>query len=297
MNKVEKIIFDNALFVEQELKRQFSIQEESQLIQSMLYSLMSGGKRIRPCIVMESYKAFSNDNNISKSLLFACALEFIHTYSLIHDDLPCMDDDKLRRGKPTNHIVFGEATALLAGDSLLTQAFEIASSNDCVTDKSIKLAVKALAQCSGALGMAGGQMLDLTAKTSIKSFDDLKKMYALKTGALIKCASLLGYYSYTDNPSKEIEDSLGLFGLKVGVAFQIRDDILDIVSSNEKLGKTIGSDLKNDKITALSFLSLSEAQEEVEQLTNSAIKNIRECLGEKADILVEIAKYLIEREK
>ena len=262
----------------------------------MSYSLYAGGKRLRPFITIEVYKAFAKANDIEKAIPFACALEMIQTYSLIHDDLPCMDNDDYRRGKPTNHKVYGEAEALLAGDSLLTQAFEVIASNEMVSDKSVRLAIKCLSSCAGVYGMAGGQMIDLNSD-NIKSYEDLKHMHALKTGALIKCASLLGYYAFTDKPDERIESLLSSFGESLGVAFQIRDDILDVISNSADLGKPVGSDDKNGKITSLTFLSLDEARAEVEKHTAKALEAITNCLGEKATALVELAKYLIEREK
>jgi geranylgeranyl diphosphate synthase type II len=208
-----------------------------------------------------------------------------------------MDDDDYRRGKLTNHKVYGEAEALLAGDSLLTYAFELLASNVNVSEKSSLLAIKCLSKCSGVFGMAGGQMIDLNANETIKSYDQLTKMHAMKTGALIKCAALLGYYAYTDNPNKKIEEQLESFAINLGIAFQIRDDVLDEISSTESLGKAVGSDKKNGKITALSYMKLNEAQEQINKLTKLSIEAIQSILGEKAHVLVELAKYLIERDK
>lgn len=296
-SSIKQLILENSAIVENELKSIFLEYDNDKLAESMKYSLLGGGKRLRPFIVIETFKAFSNSENIKKALPFACAIEMIHTYSLIHDDLPCMDDDDYRRGKLTNHKVYGEAEALLAGDSLLTHAFELLASNINVSEKSSLLAIKCLSKCSGVLGMAGGQMIDLNANETIKSYDQLTKMHAMKTGALIKCAALLGYYAYTDNPNKKIEEQLESFAINLGIAFQIRDDVLDEISSTESLGKAVGSDKKNGKITALSYMKLNEAQEQINKLTNLSIEAIQSILGEKAHVLVELAKYLIERDK
>ena len=296
-NNIKNLIIANSTIVENELERIFSKYGDNKLVQAMKYSLLAGGKRLRPFIVLEVYKAFSNNEDISRALPFACAIEMIHTYSLIHDDLPCMDNDDYRRGKLTNHKVYGEAEALLAGDSLLTHAFEIVSNNLNVTEKSVLLAIKCLSTCSGILGMAGGQMIDLNASKIIRSYDQLTKMHAMKTGALIKCAALLGYYAYTDAPNSKIENQLETFATNLGIAFQIRDDVLDEISSSEQLGKAVGSDKKNEKITALSYINLKEAQQEINRLTNASIEAVRGALGEKAYVLVELAKYLIERDK
>ncbi len=287
----------NSTIVENELNKYISLKDNHGLHEIMAYSLLMGGKRIRPFIVLETYKAFSGKDDIEKALPFACALEMIHTYSLIHDDLPCMDNDDYRRGKLTNHKVFGEAKALLAGDTLLTYAFEVMSSNKFVSDKSIVLATKALSFCAGGYGMAGGQMIDLNSNDNIKSFDELKEMHSLKTGALIRCAVLLGYYASTDNPDKSIVEKLEKFATNIGIAFQFRDDILDVISNKEVLGKQVGSDDKNGKTTTLTFLSLDEAQKQVNDLTIEAIYAIDDCLGEKGVVLKELAKYMVKRDK
>ena len=246
----------------------------------MEYSLVSGGKRIRPFIVIESCRLFDRDFNIEKALPYACALEMIHTYSLIHDDLPCMDNDDLRRGKPTSHKMFGEAQALLAGDTLLTYAFEVLSSNKYTSDKSIRLATQALARCAGFAGMAGGQMIDLSSQENISTFEELKFMHSLKTGALIRCAVLLGYFAACDVPDKDVIADLELYATNLGIAFQIRDDILDRISSSEELGKPVGSDDKNGKTTSLTFMSVEEAQNMVESMTSDAINAIKKYYGD-----------------
>ena len=298
MNEMlKKLITDNSTIVENELDRLVSTKDQYGLVDAMSYSLLAGGKRIRPFIVLETYKAFSGSNDVSKALPFACALEMIHTYSLIHDDLPSMDNDDYRRGKLTNHKVYGEGPALLAGDTLLTYAFEVLSSNDKVSSKSVALATICLAQCAGAFGMAGGQMIDLNSEKNIKSYEQLKQMHALKTGALMKSAVLLGYYAYTDEPNNEIEKQLESFAINLGIAFQVRDDVLDVIANNESLGKPTGSDNKNGKITTLSFMSLEDAQKEVDSLTSKALISLSECLDNKGTVLYELAKYMVERDK
>ena len=248
-NNFLNLLVENNNIVEKELLSYLSNKDDNGLAKSMVYSLLSGGKRIRPFIVIEAYRLFCDKFDVKKVLPYACALEMIHTYSLIHDDLPCMDNDDMRRGKPTNHKVFGEAQALLAGDTLLTYAFEVLAGHEFVTDKSIRLATATLAKCAGFSGMAGGQMIDLSSGEDVKSFDELKKMHSLKTGALIKCAMLLGYFAACDTPNDDIINDLECFATNVGIAFQIRDDILDRISSSEELGKPVGSDDKNGKTT------------------------------------------------
>ena len=295
MNNIIDLINANSTIVENELKR-YSDTNGYGIEKAMEYSLMSGGKRLRPFITLEIYKMLSKDDNIEKVLPFACALEMIHTYSLIHDDLPSMDNDDFRRGKPTNHKVFGEAQALLAGDCLLTYAFKVAAENYLVSDKSVRYAIQALSTLSGHLGMAGGQMIDLDSAKNISSYADLKKMHSLKTSALIKCATLLGYYAYTDKIDEKIIEDLSKYADCVGIAFQIRDDILDKISTQEMLGKPIGSDEKNMKTTALSYMSIEEAQKEVDFYTNEAILAIEKYEGEDK-VLSNLARYLVNRDK
>lgn len=293
------LLNENANIVESSLKKYMDNKDDNGLAESMSYSLLSGGKRIRPFIVIETYRLFAEKFDINKVLPFACALEMIHTYSLIHDDLPCMDNDDMRRGKPTNHILFGEAQALLAGDSLLTYAFEILSSNELVSDKSIRYATVALSKCAGFSGMAGGQMIDLSSGDNIKSFDELIKMHSLKTGALMRCAVLLGYFAACDEYDKKVICELENYATNLGIAFQIRDDILDVIADNDTLGKPTGSDDKNGKTTSITFMTVEEAQKVVDCMTNDAVKSIEKYYSENDKIksLVELARYMVERNK
>lgn len=294
---LKDLLASNSTIVENALKSYILKDDKYGLHDIMAYSLLMGGKRIRPFMVLETFKAFSKSDDIKRALPFACALEMVHTYSLIHDDLPCMDNDDYRRGKLTSHKVYGEAQALLAGDALLTYAFEVLASNQYVSDKSIVLATQALAKCAGSLGMAGGQMIDLDSGNSIKTLNELKEMHSLKTGALIRCAMLLGYYASTDNPNDDIVENLEKYATNVGIAFQFRDDILDVISTSEVLGKKIGSDDKNGKSTALTFFTLNEAQNHVNDLTQDAIVAIDNCLGANGQILKDLAIYMVERDK
>ncbi len=291
--KIDELILANSAIVENELRKYIDVNGYG-LEKPMEYSLLSGGKRLRPFIAIEAYKLFSKKDDIERVLPYACALEMIHTYSLIHDDLPCMDNDDYRRGKPTSHKIFGEANALLAGDALLTYAFSVASSNDKASDASVRNAIRALADCAGFGGMCGGQMLDINC--AISSYQELEKMHELKTGALIKCAVLLGYYAFCDKPDVQIVDDLSKFAINIGIAFQIRDDILDKIADEALLGKPVGSDEKNNKLTSLSYMSIDEAQDKVDRLTDEAIKIISKYSDEN-DTLIELAKYLVERNK
>lgn len=298
-NNFLDLLNENNLSVERALLDYVRCGGDNGLAKIMEYSLLSGGKRIRPFIVIEACRLFDKSFNIEKALPYACALEMIHTYSLIHDDLPCMDNDDLRRGKPTSHKMFGEAQALLAGDTLLTYAFEVLSSNKYTSDKSVRLATQVLAKCAGFAGMAGGQMIDLTSQETIGTFEELKYMHSLKTGALIRCAVLLGYFAACDEPDEGVIDDLELYATNLGVAFQIRDDILDRISSSEELGKPVGSDDKNGKTTSLTFMSIDEAQVMVESLTKDAVDAIKKYYGNVCDnlALVDLAEYMVGRNK
>lgn len=259
--------------------------------EAMRYSTLGGGKRIRAFLVLEFCRLFGG--SVDAALPYACALECIHAYSLIHDDLPCMDDDELRRGKPSCHIKFGEAEALLAGDALLTLAFELCASNMYVSNKSIRLAVSLLAHEAGACGMVGGQTLDL--ENSVDSYRELRKIYSMKTGALIRAACLLGYYAACDKPAREDEDNLKLFAEAVGLAFQIHDDVLDVRSDTATLGKQVGSDDRNNKKTVLAFMKINEAEEEEALLTLLSVEAISHYSD--SDLLCRLAIWLLSRKK
>ncbi|MBE6662957.1 MAG: polyprenyl synthetase family protein [Ruminococcaceae bacterium] len=299
INDFQKLLKENTEILEKELEKYIDVDKSYGLSDVMSYSLLNGGKRLRPFIVIEASKLFSKEFDINRALPFACALEMIQTYSLIHDDLPCMDNDDYRRGKLTNHKVFGEDKALLAGDSLLTYAFEVLASNTFVSDYNVRLATVALAKYAGFSGMAGGQMIDLNSAGNINSYEELKQMHALKTSALIKCAVVLGYLSAVEKPKQEIIDDLEKYAENIGIAFQIKDDILDKTSTSEELGKPVGSDEKNGKTTSLTFMSIENAENEVKALTDEAIKIIEKYYKNESQThsLVELAKYMVSRKK
>lgn len=259
------------------------------LYASMRYSAMAGGKRIRPFLVMESARLFGGE--ISHAIYFAVALEMIHTYSLIHDDLPCMDNDDLRRGKPTNHKVYGEATATLAGDALLTGAFELACAADLPSD-TVRLAVRILSEAAGAEGMVGGQIMDMAAENTEISFDTLVKLHSLKTGALITASVRLGLLA-AGVRDEEKQSALTAYARFIGLAFQIVDDVLDARGDEETLGKSTGSDEKSGKITFLHFLDADEAMEYARRLTESAKAAVSAFEG--SETLCELADYLLNR--
>lgn len=260
------------------------------IYEAMNYSLLSGGKRLRPVLLLSAYELFND--NLNEALPFACVMEMIHTYSLIHDDLPAMDNDDYRRGKLSNHKKFGEANAILAGDGLLNKAFEVGLNAVIYLNSSNALmALKIIADSSGTEGMIGGQVTDM--EGNINSIEELKYMYSLKTGALIKSSVIAGA-TLAEASNEEIK-ALEIYSEKIGIAFQIEDDILDVTSTQEKLGKAIGSDATNNKITYLTFKSIEEARNDVEMFTREAI----ECLnifGDRAKYLIDLAKYLTNRE-
>lgn len=260
------------------------------VVEAMKYSLLNGGKRLRPVFCLEFAKMCSYDRK--DALDFACAVEYIHTYSLIHDDLPCMDDDDYRRGKPSCHKKFGEATALLAGDGLLTQAFQIIGDCDLSDSKKV-LATRLLAQNSGVLGMIGGQVIDLKYESETPDLKQLLSVHRLKTGALISAACLLGCIAAGADNDKI--SAASRFAYNLGIAFQIKDDILDVVGNSEILGKPVGSDAENEKTTYVTLEGLEKAQSDVEKLTNSAINEL--SAFDNNEFVMLLAKKLVNRNK
>ncbi len=260
----------------------------SGLLSAMNYTLMNAGKRLRPALTLAFCELISGDAN--PALPYACAVEMIHTYSLIHDDLPCMDNDDLRRGKPSNHIAFGEATALLAGDALLTKAFETA-----LTDESANAAkaAKLLAKLAGVNGMVGGQMIDLAYENKSADIAVLEKLVSGKTVALISAACQMGVIA--GNGSKQEEEVAARYALNFGMAFQIRDDILDVIGNSAKLGKSTGSDDENKKSTFVSLLGLEAAQEKVNEYTNQAVLSLSSFKG-NTTFLACLARELATRD-
>ncbi len=260
------------------------------VVRAMKYSLANGGKRLRPVLVLEFCKMCGGDYR--KAIPLACAIEYIHTYSLIHDDLPCMDDDDMRRGNPACHVVFGQATALLAGDALLTHAFELIADSELSDDKKAK-AVSLLAQNAGVGGMIGGQVLDLKYENMDISLTDILTIHKLKTGALISAACILGCIA-AGADEKQIE-AASRYAYYLGIAFQIKDDLLDVEGDEEELGKPVGSDAKNDKTTYVTLVGEKKANKDVKKLTASAIKQL-EIFSNK-DFIILLSDYLISRNK
>ena len=253
--------------------------------EAMRYSIFAGGKRVRPILCLASYAIFKDLDAHEKMILpTACALEMIHTYSLIHDDLPCMDNDDFRRGKPTNHKVFGEAIAVLAGDALLTLAFEVAAKKEHV--------VSELARASGTFGLIGGQVEDLQAEGKNLSGPQLESIHRHKTAALIQTSIRLG--GILGECGQEELQRLTTFGEKVGLAFQIVDDILDEESDTVSLGKTAGKDKHQKKSTYPSVYGLPQSKKMAQQLKNDALEALA-LFGPKAEALKSLALYIIER--
>jgi len=265
---------------------------EEKLHEAMTYSLLSGGKRIRPILLMEVGSLFGASEEELKD--YACAIEMIHTYSLIHDDLPAMDDDDLRRGNPTNHIVYGEAMAILAGDGLLNYAFELMSEKAIDFGMNHVKAMHEISKASGHQGMIGGQVADILSEDAHGDASVLRYIQEKKTSALLTCALTAG--GYIASCSEEIISDLRTLGLKVGLAFQIKDDILDIESDEDTLGKPIGSDEKNSKLTYPSLYGLEAAKLKVESLTSEAHQIIDGFNGD-VTFLKSLVDYLCHRDK
>ena len=267
---------------------------EQTLIDSMEYSLMVGGKRIRPLLTLLFCELCGED--AKKALPYACAVEMIHTYSLIHDDLPCMDDDDYRRGKPSNHKVYGEDIATLSGDAMQSLAFEIMLSPESVNDVTAEKAVKAahtLAKYCGTLGMVGGQVIDIESENKNAGIETLSEMDEKKTGALIKAACEMG--CIIGGATQKQVEAATQYAHSIGLAFQIVDDILDVTSTSEELGKPVGSDCDNNKSTYVSLLGIERCKELVDELTNTAIEslNVFDC---DTTALIELAYSLSKRQ-
>ncbi len=259
---------------------------------AMKYSLGIGGKRIRPVLLLEFCRVCGGD--IEKALPFAVALEMIHTYSLIHDDLPCMDDDDMRRGMPSCHIRYGEEYALLAGDGLLTRAFGVIAQSELAKEKPACAveAISILSELAGVSGMIGGQTVDLKNEGRKATLETLETMDRLKTGALIVCSAKLGCLAAGADGIKT--QAAVTFCEKIGHAFQIVDDILDVVGDEKELGKPVGSDGESNKSTYVSLLGLEKSREYADKLTKEAI-SVLDVFGEDGELLKEIAAMLIER--
>jgi len=293
-NELKNRLLNNAALVDRALEEYLKTPDEDLdlLYSSMRYSALAGGKRIRPFLTLEFCRMLGGKDEAA--IPFACAIECVHASSLIHDDMPCMDNDELRRGKPTNHIVYGEDIALLAGDALITKGYEMAATNP-FTDPRITLKATAmLLERAGAVGMMGGQQIDLWGETHKVDFSLLLKMHAKKTGALIIASALLGCYAagIADEDDERMRDA-AVYAANVGLAFQVIDDILDAIGDADTLGKHVHADEKMEKTTFLSEMTIEEAYAYAQEKTDIAIAAIEKYEG--SGVLCALAKYLMER--
>lgn len=273
-----------------EKKLEECIAADNSAAQAMKYSLLSGGKRIRPILLLEFYELCGGKGG--NALNFAAALEMIHTYSLIHDDLPCMDNDDMRRGRPSCHKAFGEDTALLAGDALLTLAFKTAAETDGIPADRVLKAIAVLAENAGISGMVGGQVEDLAFEKSGATIDELRGMYLKKTSCLLSAGAVCG--SILAGADDEELKYAAEYAEKLGLAFQIIDDILDCTSDEKTLGKPIGSDEKNGKTTYVTLLGIDGAKAEAERLSYEALTALCKIKGDNA-ALRELTADLLDR--
>ncbi|MRX73162.1 polyprenyl synthetase family protein [Bacillus lacus] len=264
----------------------------SSLKSSMNYSLQAGGKRLRPVLLLAVLNAYGKDESIGVDA--ACAVEMIHTYSLIHDDLPCMDDDDLRRGKPTNHKVYGEALAVLAGDGLLTQSFALLaeSGNRIPAEIKVRL-ISELVKASGAEGMAGGQVADMEGESAALTLEQLQYIHEHKTARLLQFSAVAGGI-LSDAPEADIK-KLREFAFHIGIAFQIKDDLLDIEGIEEKIGKPVGSDSVNEKTTYPSLLAADGAREKLNEHIEKAL-NLLKSLNIDSFLLKGLCRLVAERD-
>lgn len=259
------------------------------IYKAMRYSVFAGGKRLRPILMTEVCKMCGG--RIEDVMPFACAMEMIHTYSLIHDDLPAMDNDDLRRGLPTNHVKFGEATAILAGDALLNKAFETSAKYGSKAPNAMR-ALSVLADSSGTEGMIGGQIVDMESEGKEIDASRLRYIHLLKTGAIIRSSCVIG--AVTANADEKEISAVDEFASNLGVAFQIRDDMLDVTGDEKSLGKPIGSDEKSEKNTYVKLFGLEKSEEMVKEYSKKAIDSLK-IFSDKADFLIRLTNYLVDR--
>jgi geranylgeranyl diphosphate synthase type II len=290
---IRQRLAENAALAERALASYLSREDAdfAEELEAERYSLLSKAKRIRPTLVLEFCRLFGGSD--AAAMPFACAVEMIHTYSLIHDDLPCMDDDDMRRGRPTCHVAFGESTALLAGDGLLTRAFGVLASNTEVDSETVRAAVAALSEAAGSFGMIGGQVMDLAGEGKKLPLEMLKKLHAHKTGAMIAVSAKLGCLAAGVRATDARMEAALSFAKGIGLAFQIVDDVLDVTADAAELGKPIGSDAENDKTTFLTYYTPEQAlalADEITQQAKAALDGIEGC-----EVLCALADYLVKR--
>jgi geranylgeranyl diphosphate synthase type II len=265
---------------------------ETRVVEAMRYSLFAGGKRLRPILCLAASEAVGGD--LKAAMPAGCALEMIHTYSLIHDDLPAMDDDDLRRGKPTNHKVFGEAIAILAGDGLLTEAFVLLSDyNSLLPERAVQV-IGVIAEAASYRGMVGGQVVDILSQNKRAELETVQQMHSRKTAALIAAATESGALSGKGSEAQVA--ALARYGRAIGLAFQIADDILDIEGDTELLGKTTGADVARGKVTYPAAVGLERSRQAANEMVNDALAAL-EGFDDRANPLRSLANYIITRKK
>ncbi len=278
--------------VEQALQKWVPLQAPASLGEAMRYAVLGGGKRLRPLLALAACESLSGHANAA--LRAACSVELIHAYSLVHDDMPCMDNDVLRRGKPTVHVKFGQATALLAGDALQALAFELLTPQDGSVPDAIQAKLCALlARAAGEAGMAGGQAIDLASVGKPLSEAELKNMHELKTGALLQASVMMGAACGSATP--EQTQALLTYGHAMGLAFQVVDDILDVIADSATLGKTAGKDAEANKPTYVSILGMQRSQDYTRQLYNQATAALDDKLLANTTALRSLADMVVQR--
>ena len=289
--KIKTETMDNLLFLLLPGKQGY----QHQIMETMNYSIMSGGKRIRPILMYEAFRLCGGEGPVIEK--FMAAIEMIHTYSLVHDDLPAMDNDEYRRGRKTTHAEYGEAMGILTGDALLNYAYEVACRAFTIPGVDVQRVAKAfsvLTEKAGVYGMVGGQVIDIQSGEEEMTEEKLKFTYILKTAALIEAALAIG--GILAGATDEQVDKLQIIGRKIGTAFQIQDDILDVTSTDEVLGKPVNSDEKNKKVTYVTLKGLDAAKAEVERLTNEAI-DVLKTFEPEDEFLELLLKSMMNREK
>ncbi len=292
--ELKKIWQERSALVEEQLVKELNEANplDKTLCESMKYSLMAGGKRLRPVLLMAAADAVGAKG--TDYLTTGCAMEMIHTYSLIHDDLPAMDDDDYRRGKLTNHKVYGAGMATLAGDALLTLAFEVMLRQQGVSAEKLVQVVREISTAAGPDGMVGGQALDMESEDKQISMETMKNIHLGKTGALFRAAIRSG--AILGGASEEALQALTVYADNFGLAFQITDDILDVIGDEQVIGKPVGSDEKNHKSTYVTLTSLEEAQKLAQEAVDTAIDALK-IFGAEADFLRELVAFLVKRNK
>ncbi|UCG13597.1 MAG: polyprenyl synthetase family protein [Deltaproteobacteria bacterium] len=292
--ELKQYLEERRRLVEEALQTALTEQDgpEARVVEAMRYSLFAGGKRLRPILCLAAAEAVGGDSQ--SAMLAACSLEMIHTYSLIHDDLPAMDDDDLRRGVPTNHKVFGEAIAILAGDGLLTEAFVLLGNDNALPPKHTVKLVQVIAKAASYRGMVGGQVVDMLSQNKPADLETVQQMHSRKTAALISAATEAG--ALAGNGTEAQVDALARYGRAIGLAFQIADDILDIEGDAALLGKSTGADEARGKVTYPAAVGLERSREAARDLVDDALAALEE-FDAKADPLRALARYIVTRKK